>query len=125
VLDVLGYLMFHPSLVERPDLIFMLAGGFAAVAALALLGRIRRTPIALRSWPCFAAALLWALYAIWEAALQGKGYNIRVDLLLIHPLLTLVSLLAVVSVAWPPSCRPASRADGDAVVMVPGPNESD
>jgi hypothetical protein len=115
--DLLESLLFHPSLAERPDLAFMLAGGFAAVAALALLGRILRTPIRLRSWPGFAAALLWALYAWWEAELQGKGYNIRVDLLFIHPFLTLMSMLAVAGVAWPLRRR-AGRADGDAVVTV-------
>lgn len=105
--DVLGDLLLHPSLAGRPGLVFMLAGGFAAVAVLALLGRRLRRPMRLRSWPCFAVALLWALYALWEAQLQGKGYDIRVDLLLIHPVLTLLSIPAVVSVAWPPAAAPA------------------
>ncbi|RSM73174.1 hypothetical protein DMB66_03875 [Actinoplanes sp. ATCC 53533] len=118
--DLLGYLLFHPSLAERPDLAFTLAGGFAAVGVLALLGRILRMPVRLRSWPCFAAALLWSLYALWEAELQGKGYNIRADLLLIHPFLTIMSILAVAVVAWPLR----RRADGDAVVTVSGPSDS-
>ncbi|MDI6099536.1 hypothetical protein QLQ12_13110 [Actinoplanes sp. NEAU-A12] len=101
----LGYLLLHPSLAERPDLIFGLAGGFTAVAALILLGRTLETSIRPRWWPCAAVAPLWALYALWEASLQGKGYNIRVDLLLIHPVLTLLSVLAVIGVAWPSARR--------------------
>lgn len=115
-------MLFHPYLVERPEFALMVAGGFAAVAALTFLDRRRRTPITSRSWPCLAVAVAWALYAGWEAALQGKGDNIRVDLLLIHPLLTLLSALALVSVLRR-ARRPAARPDDDPVVPVAGPSK--
>jgi hypothetical protein len=107
-------LLFHPSLVARPDLVLGVAGCFAAVAVLALLTRLHRSPVRLRAWPCFAAAALWVLLAWWEAGLVGKGYNIRVDLILLHPLLTLLSAMALIAVAWPLS-RNVRPAGDDAV----------
>ncbi|MEU4425673.1 hypothetical protein AB0F81_34050 [Actinoplanes sp. NPDC024001] len=96
--NLFSYLLLHPSLVERPERVLMIAVGFAAAGLIVLLGRRR---FRLRSWPCFAVAVLWALSAWWEAELRGKGYNIRVDLILLHPALTVLSLLAVAGVAWP------------------------
>ncbi|BEL06470.1 hypothetical protein Q0Z83_046610 [Actinoplanes sichuanensis] len=100
--DLVEFLMIHPSLVERPDLVFLVAGAFAAVGILALVSRRRHRPILSRSWPCFVVAALWVLYALWEAELTGKGYDMRVDLILIHPFITLVSVAALVSVLWRP-----------------------
>ena len=106
--NVLVDVLIHPSLAERPGLVLVVAGGFAAVAVLAVLGRALRSSVRLPWWPCLGVALLWALYAWWEAELQGKGYDIRVDLLVLHPALTLLSVLALVSVAWP-LCRRHGR----------------
>ncbi len=58
--------------------------------------RIRRRPVVL------AAAVLWLLYAGYELAMQRRWLctgecNIRVDLLLIYPVLALLSLAALVS----------------------------
>lgn len=103
--ELVAFLMIHPSLVERPDRVLIVAGAFAAVGVLAFVSRTRRLPIASRSWPCFAVAGLWVLYALWEADLKGKGFNIRVDLLLLHPFLTLLSISALVSVLWRPRVR--------------------
>lgn len=108
-------LLFHPSLVERPDLVLLVAGGFAVVASLALSTRLLRSSVRLRSWPGFAAAALWALAAWWEASLVGKGHNIRADLVLLHPVLDLVSVLALIGVAWPLS----RRTTGEDVVATP------
>lgn len=46
----------------------------------------------------FIAATLWALYAIWELVVSSSdpAANIRVDLLLIAPILISVTILAVV-----------------------------
>ena len=48
-----------------------------------------------------AAGLLWTAYGAYETAIKlqficPEGCNIRVDLLLIYPLLTIVSILALV-----------------------------
>jgi hypothetical protein len=110
--DLLISLLIHPSLAERPDLVLVVAGVFVAVGALALLGRIRRTPIQLRPWPCFAVAVPWVLYALWEAEMQGKGYDMRVDLLLLHPFITIASALALVSTVWRPR-RPENAEVSD------------
>lgn len=59
-----------------------------------------------RGWIVPAAALLWILYAFYETWVQATcsgDCNIRVDLVLIWPLLLVVSLLAVGSLglrAW-------------------------
>ncbi|MEU4162634.1 hypothetical protein [Actinoplanes sp. NPDC026670] len=110
--EFVEFLMIHPALVERPDRVLMVAGAFAVVGVLALVARTRRLPIASRSWPCFAVAVLWVLYALWEAHLTGKGFNIRVDLLLLHPFLSLLSISALVSVLWRSRVRtPATSAE--------------
>jgi hypothetical protein len=107
VQDLLVRVLTHPSLAERPDLVLAVAGGFALVGALALVARRRGARILSRPWPGFAAAVLWALYALWEAEMRGKGFDMRVDLLLIHPFLTIASVLALASAAWP-AWRPES-----------------
>lgn len=38
-------------------------------------------------WPLALTATFWFLYACWEVSLIGSGMNIRVDLLLIYPVL--------------------------------------
>lgn len=48
------------------------------------------------------AALLWVIYSVYELAMKLRilcsgECNIRVDLLLIYPLLIIVSLMAIVS----------------------------
>lgn len=44
-----------------------------------------------------SAACLWFLYAIYEWRMQKKGYNIRVDLLAITPVLWIASALGVLA----------------------------
>lgn len=51
---------------------------------------------------CRISAWLWGLYAVYEFGIKlgilcDADCNIRVDLLLIYPLLLLISLLAIVS----------------------------
>ena len=51
---------------------------------------------------CRIAAGLWGLYAVYELGIKlgilcDANCNIRIDLLLIYPLLLLVSLLAIIS----------------------------
>src|SRR6266542_5415109 len=79
--------------VWRPDRIGAVAGAFLILAlATAVLGRSNPR---FRSWPLFAAAALWALYAPYESWAHRKGWNIRVDLLLFYPILLAVSIAAL------------------------------
>jgi|GEM_PF-1508007 len=52
-----------------------------------------------RSWPLLLAAVLWIGYALWEAGVQWftPEADIRVDLLVIYPLLAIVTVLALLS----------------------------
>jgi len=54
-----------------------------------------------RSWPCLVATLLWLVYTLYEFGMYLRilcsgECNIRVDLLLIYPLLLLMSLMALI-----------------------------
>jgi hypothetical protein len=68
-----------------------------AVAALFLVGHLALRFTALgsgrRPRPLLAAAVAWALYALWEWVVQVRTpeANIRVDLLLIWPALAILS----------------------------------
>jgi len=116
VVDLIFFLIFHPSLAERPGRILLVAAMFAIPAPLAFAARLRGAGRRRYVWPCLVMSCLWALYALYEAGMQGKGYNIRVDLVLIHPFLTLLSVLALIAIAIP---RPRAEAgvgpDGGAI----------
>jgi hypothetical protein len=72
-----------------------------AVAALFLAGHLALRFTAFgagrRPRPLFAAAVVWALYALWEWLVQVRTpeANIRVDLLLIWPALAILSAWAL------------------------------
>ena len=72
-----------------------------AVAALFLAGHLALRFTALgasrRPRPLLAAAVTWALYALWEWAVQVRTpeANIRVDLLVIWPALAVLSARAL------------------------------
>jgi hypothetical protein len=90
--------------VENPKGVVLVAGAFLlAFGVVTLMERYYRK---LRSWPLLGAAVLWGLYALWEWYCQGKGWNIRIDLLLIYPGLFLASLGACLLIwrwKWPPN----------------------
>ena len=80
----------------------------AAVPGLVFLGLYRWSR---RRWPA-VAGLGWILYAIYELAMRMRWLctgecNIRVDLLLIYPVLALLSVAGIVSAAraWPARAR--------------------
>ncbi len=90
--------------------IFILAPYLAAVPALIFLWYF----IAHRRWIALAAALLWAAYGVYETAMMLRilctgECNIRVDLLLIYPLLIAVSIAAAASY-WRNRKRPKSTS---------------
>jgi hypothetical protein len=60
------------------------------------LGRWRGRPVAV------AAGLVWLLYAVYETGMMQRWWcsgecNIRIDLLLVYPMLLVVTLIGVVS----------------------------
>ena len=73
----------------------------AAVAMAAVFGillMLRGKPQAEKSSPQWIPGitlLLWALYAVWEWHCRRQGANIRVDLLVIYPVLAIMSLLSL------------------------------
>jgi hypothetical protein len=85
--------------VWQPGRVAAVAGAFLlAFIACVVLERINHR---FRSWPLFAATVLWGLYALWEWLAFEKRWNIRVDLLLIYPLLFGASITALVlSYRW-------------------------
>ncbi|MET8833564.1 hypothetical protein ABZV78_06580 [Micromonospora sp. NPDC004540] len=113
-------LLIHPSLVERPGRILLLAAVLAIPGLLVFVARRLGAVRQLRVWPCLVMSCLWAVYALYEATLQGKGYNIRVELLLIHPALTLLSVLALIATAIP---RPRASAGPAGGAMLGGSSE--
>ena len=57
----------------------------------------------LKRWPILVAAVLWAVYTLYEHLMKFRVLcsgecNIRVDLLVIYPLLLLISAVAIVSI---------------------------
>lgn len=85
-------LALFAGLIGRPLLILLVAGGW--VLAAQALPRSRR---------CLAAnAVAWLTFAGWEALVQAltPEANIRVDMLLIAPLLGGLALWALLAVAW-------------------------
>ncbi len=79
----------------------------ATVPGLVFLGLYRRSG---RRWAA-VAGLAWLLYAVYELAMRMRWLctgecNIRVDLLLIYPVLALLSVVGVVNAAWNGRARP-------------------
>jgi hypothetical protein len=89
------------STTYYPLVFFFIAWPWLALAPaalfLALNARVRRTSVA-------AAGVLWLVYAGYEYGMQRRWLcsgecNIRVDLLLIYPVLLVLSIVALVAVA--------------------------
>jgi hypothetical protein len=56
-----------------------------------------------RRWPVLTAAILWCIYSVYESGMMLRilctgECNIRIDLLVIYPLLIFVSIIAIVSI---------------------------
>ena len=52
----------------------------------------RRKVSSVQNWPLLIPAVIWGSFAIWEWYCKAQRYNIRVDLLLIYPVLITVSI---------------------------------
>ncbi|QNM81691.1 hypothetical protein H8M03_06315 [Sphingomonas sabuli] len=87
MLDVFTLFIANPWLALVPAVVML------------LLWRIGPSRVAL------AAGVLWLLYFLWELSIKlqltcGEDCDIRVDLLLLGPLLLAVSVAAIARVAW-------------------------
>jgi hypothetical protein len=92
--------------IENPNPAYVIGIFFAL---LVFSGRLFR---GVKTWPFGLPACLWMLYGFWEFKLIGKGPNIRVDLLLIYPLLIVAMFGAgVLSVYY--SRKKSNEGDGD------------
>jgi hypothetical protein len=85
-------------MVAYPWIAFAVAGAFAALWAWR------------RARSAAVAALMWVVYAAYESLVMMRvlcngDCNIRVDLLLIYPVLAVVSIVAL----WRSSRRPSAR----------------
>jgi len=47
-------------------------------------------------WLLLVCAVIWGLFAVWEAHCKTMEYNIRVDLLLIYPVLASITIFSVI-----------------------------
>jgi hypothetical protein len=79
--------------VWNPGRIAVVAGAFLV----AFLGvrLLQRANGRFRSTPLLVTAALWGLYALWEWRAMELGLDIRVDLLVIYPVLLIVSVAAL------------------------------
>jgi hypothetical protein len=86
--------MLSRWLVQQPAHILLVAAAHLALWALCRATVLRTVPWANRLW---VPAVLWLAYAAWEwlVLTQTPEADIRVDLLLIWPLITLVTLWAL------------------------------
>lgn len=69
--------------IRHPELCFVIAAFFVAFACVSFFYK------RIRSLPMFVPGFFWLAYGAWEYSLKGSGANIRIDLLLIYPLLLL------------------------------------
>ncbi len=76
--------------MERPERAFIVALALGLCFLAAALSRAKP------AWPLALPAAAWLVYGAWEQHLRGKGYNIRVDLLLIYPVLGAITLAGLV-----------------------------
>jgi len=58
----------------------------------AVLLTLRRRKLA---WPLIVAGVAWAVFAAWDQHCVKMGYDIRVDLFLIHPVLVAITLFGL------------------------------
>ena len=95
---ILYPLLFWPMslFVENPKACAVMAVLLSLLAVVSTLFCLRaHNPIARSLWLTLPA-VLWGLFIPYENALVGKGYNIRVDLLVIAPVLYLSTFITLI-----------------------------
>ena len=78
-------------LITHPERIAVVAGLLWAGCTWLFLSRRRG------AWPLAIAGAAWALFAVWEWHCKVKGYNIRVDLFVVSPVLLALTVWGMVS----------------------------
>ena len=58
------------------------------------------THTAIKAWPLLVAAVAWGLWVPWEWHCKAMGFDIRVDLLVLCPLLLGVTCWAGIASFW-------------------------
>jgi hypothetical protein len=79
--------------IWHPERIAFVAGLFLASFVGLLL--VCKTPRRYNPWPLLIPTAIWAAYAPWEAYCMAGKYNIRVDLLIIYPIILAATVLGV------------------------------
>ena len=89
-MGMIGLIFFGPvqPFIRNPGLCFLVAGGFAVLLFAGFAVRQRQDVWLREILPAFPV-VVWVLYGLWEAEMRRQGANIRVDILLITPLLYL------------------------------------
>ena len=82
----MDFFIGHPSRVLFVAVFFVLVALLSGKRADGIWGKA--------TLPCYGAALVWMAYALWEYLVSREGADIRVDLLIIYPILIIVSVLA-------------------------------
>ena len=96
-MEVIQYL-FLPiqPFVWHPERIAIVSGVFF----LYFLGMylLNRKHIQYQHWLLLACAVIWGLFALWEAHCLTMKYDIRVDLLFIYPVLVGFSAFSIINI---------------------------
>lgn len=91
---LISFFLGHPLRIASVAVVF-----FAAAWAV---HRFLASGPSVRTWPLLVTGGLWAATAAWEFAVYALSpeANIRVDLLLICPVLLIASIAAIVMQVW-------------------------
>jgi len=80
----------------KPEIIFVVSCGFFIVYLIINSLRLSRRKLSsVRSWSLLIPAVAWLLFAIWEWFYTTKENPIRVDLLLVYPVLIVASIFGL------------------------------
>ena len=80
-----------PFVIGRPDIAWWISGAFLVCFAFSRFLRLR-IAVVTRDWPLLVASASWSAYGSWERKVTAEGANIRVDLLLLHPILSVLTV---------------------------------
>ena len=86
-MEIIQAFFWHPERIAIVSGIFFLSFLGACV--------FYRKQIKFRHFLLLACAAIWAMYAMWEAHCKTMGYDIRVDLLFISPVLIGSSIFTI------------------------------